>query len=81
MHPFLLQKFPLPKAVPIWLFIFSLSCFNNDAQTKGIKKCQIVKCKRTVGPTFQDFGDFKHVMLKQNETRSVELQNAEGLWA
>jgi hypothetical protein len=45
-----------------------------------------VKCEETEDPTFQDFGisDFgvyEPLMHKQNETRSVELRNAKGLWA
>ena len=86
MHPCLLQKFPLTKAVPIRLFIFRLSCFNNDAQTKGIKKCRITKCERTMGPTFWDFGVrdvrvYKHLSFKQDDTWNAELRNAKGLWA
>ena len=38
MHPLLLHKFPLPKAVQIRLFIFRLFCYNNDVETKDFIK-------------------------------------------
>jgi len=47
-------------------------CFSN---------CEI---RRDWGPNilgFQDFGVYEPLMHKKNETRSVELRNAKGLWA